>query len=148
MAYEHGPAVAERILQELQSSVPSQLLPAFRFCLEHPQSPISVEHVAEACGIKRRALEYRFGKAGLPPPAGCFARCRLLLAAHQLEHQANSVEQIALDHAFATAAAMRKSVERHLGLTVNALRSMGAFENALASFIADIRKGVREHRDR
>ena len=141
MAYVHGPAVAERILQELQSCVPSQLLPAFRFCLEHPQSPISVEQVAEACGIKRRALEYRFGKAGLSPPAACFARCRLLAATHHLEHQSDSVEQIALDHAFATAGALRKSAERHLRMTVNTLRRRGAFERVLASFIADIRRG-------
>src|SRR5206468_1968535 len=84
--YVHGPAVAERILQELQCCVPPQLLPAFRYCLEHPENPLSVEQVAAACGIKRRALEYRFWKAGFPPPGGCFARCRLLLAVHHLEH--------------------------------------------------------------
>ena len=146
MAYAYGTAVAERILQELQPYVPSQLLPAFRFCLDHPETPLSVEQVAQACGIKRRALEYRFGKAGLPPPAGCFARCRLLLAVHHLEYQTDSVEHVALHHAFATSGALRKSALRHLGMTVDALRSRGAFENALAGFIDDIRQGSRGRR--
>ncbi len=143
MAYAHGPVVAERILQELRPYVPPQLLPAFRYCLEDPESPLSVEQVAAACGIKRRALEYRFGKAGLPPPAGCFARCRLLLAVHHLEHHTDSVEHVALDHAFATSGALRKSALRHLGMTVDALRTRGAFESALAGFIDDIRQGTR-----
>lgn len=147
VAYAHGSVVAERILQELQPYVPPQLLPAFRYCLEHPESPLSVEQLAAACGIKRRALEYRFGKAGLPPPAGCCARCRLLLSAHHLEHQTDSVEHVAPEHAFATAGALRKSALRHLGTTVNALRSKGAFEAALAGFIDDIRQGTRPLRD-
>lgn len=143
MAYAHGAAVAERILQQLQCCVPPRLLPAFRYCVEHPQNPLSVEQVAAACGIKRRALEYRFGKEGLPPPARCFARCRLLLAVHHLEHQADSVEHVALTHAFATPGALRKSALRHLGMTVNALRARGAFERALAGFIDDIRESTR-----
>lgn len=64
-----GPDVAERILQALRSEVPAPLLPVFRFCLEHAQEPLSVEQVAAACGIRRRALEYRFRRAGLAPPA-------------------------------------------------------------------------------
>jgi transcriptional regulator GlxA family with amidase domain len=143
VAYAHGPAVAERILQELQCCVPPELLPAFRYCLEHPENPLSVEQVAAGCGIKRRALEYRFWKAGLPPPAGCCARCRLLLVVHHLEHQTDSVEHVALEHAFATSAALRKSAVRHLGMTINSLRRKGAFEGALAGSIDDIRQGTR-----
>jgi len=141
VAYAHGPVVAERILQELQPYVPPQLLPAFRYCLEQPDRPVSVEQLAAACGIKRRALEYRFGKAGLPPPAGCCARCRLFLAVHHLEHQTDSLEHVALDHAFATA--LRKSALRHLGMTVNSLRRKGAFEEVLVGVIDDIRQGTR-----
>ncbi len=143
MPYARGPSVAERILQELRCCVPPQLLPAFRYCLEHPENPLSVEQVAAACGIKRRALEYRFWKAGLPPPGGCFARCRLLLAVHHLEYQTDSIEHVALDHAFATAGALRKSAARHLGMTINSLRRKGAFADALAGFIDDIRQGTR-----
>lgn len=142
MGYAHGSVVAERILQELQPYVPPELLPAFRYCLEDHEHPLSVEQVAAACGIKRRAREYRFGKAGWPPPGGCFARCRLLLVAHQLEHQADSVEHVALDHTFASAAALRKSAVRHLDMTINSLRRKGAFEEALAGFIDDIRQGT------
>jgi transcriptional regulator GlxA family with amidase domain len=147
VAYAHGPAVAERILEELQCCVPPQLLPAFRYCLEHPENPLSVEQVAQACGIKKRTLEYRFREAGLPPPGGCFARCRLLLTVHHLEHHTDSVEHVALDHAYASAAALRKAAVRHLGNTVNALRRKGAFEAALAGYIDDIRQGTRPFGD-
>jgi len=147
VAYAHGPAVGEGILQELRRCVPPRLLPAFRYCLEHPENPLSVEQVAEACGIKRRALEYRFWKAGLPAPGGCFARCRLLLAVHHLEHHTDSLEHVALDHAFATAGALRKSAARHLARTVNSLRRKGAFADALAGFIDDIRQGTRPRYD-
>ncbi len=140
--YAHGPVIAERILEELQPCVPPQLRPAFRYCLEHSEKPLSVEQLAAACGIKRRALEYRFGKAGLPPPAGCCARCRLLLVVHHLEHHTDSIEHVALEHAFATAAALRKAAIRHLGMTTNSSRRKGAFEKALAGFVDDIRKGT------
>jgi transcriptional regulator GlxA family with amidase domain len=142
VGYVYGPVVAERILRELQPYVPPELLLAFRYCLEHHEHPLSVEQLAAACGIKRRALEYRFGKAGLPPPAGCCARCRLLLAVHRLEHQTDSIEHVALEHAFATSAALRKSTVRHLGMTINSLRRKGAFEKALAGFIDDIRQST------
>jgi methylphosphotriester-DNA--protein-cysteine methyltransferase len=62
---------------------------------------------------------------------------------HHLEHHTDSVEFVALDHAFATAGALRKSAARHLGMTVNSLRGKGAFEAGLAVLIDDIREGTR-----
>jgi len=128
-------AVAQRILQELQKYVPPTLLPAFQYCLDHLPNPFTVEQAAEACGIKRRALEYRFRKSRLPPPGRCLALCRLLLAVHQLEHGTDSVEHVASTHGFGTAAALRKSLTRHLGAAPHDLRTDGTFEAALAAFL-------------
>jgi AraC family transcriptional activator FtrA len=121
--------------------VPAALLPVFRFCLEHAEQPLTVEQVAAACGIRRRALEYRFWRAGLTPPGGCVARCRLLLVVHQLEQSADSVERVAQQYGFGTAGALRKSVARHLGVAPPLLRGAGAFEAAMMSFLEAIRRG-------
>jgi transcriptional regulator GlxA family with amidase domain len=136
-----GPQVAERILQALRADVPASLLPAFRFCLEHPGEPLSVEQVAEVCAIRRRALEYRFQRAGLAPPGTCIVRCRLLLAVHRLEQGTDSIERVALEHGFGTAGALRKSLARHLGVAPHSLRLTGAFEIAIAGFLDAIRRG-------
>ena len=138
-----GPDVAERILQALRSEVPAPLLPVFRFCLEHAQEPLSVEQVAAACGIRRRALEYRFRRAGLAPPGDCIARCRLLLAVHHLERSADSIERAALEYGFGTAGALRKSLARHLGAAPRLLRRPGAFEAVMISCLDAIRRGRR-----
>ena len=135
------PEVAERILQALRSEVPAALLPVFRFCLEHSEQPLSVEQVAAACGIRRRALEYRFWRAGLAPPGSSIARCRLLLAVHRLEQSADSVERVAQQYAFGTAGALRKSLARHLGIAPHLLRGAGAFDAAMVGFLDAIRRG-------
>lgn len=121
--------------------MPAALLPVFRFCLEHAEQPLSVEQVATACGIRRRALEYRFRRAGLAPPGGCVARCRLLLAVHQLEQSADSIERVAQQYGFGTAGALRKSLARHLGVAPHAQRRPGAFETAMVGFLDAIRRG-------
>ena len=136
------PEVAERILQELRSEVPAALLPVFRFCLEHAEQPLSVEQVAEECGIRRRALEYRFRKAGLAPPAACLMRCRLLLAVHDLEHGPDSIEHVALEHGFGTAGALRKAISRHLGVRPGSLRRPGAFMEGMIGFPHALRHGM------
>lgn len=135
------PDVAERILQAVRSEVPALLLPVFRFCVEHAQEPLSVEQVSVACGIRRRALEYRFRKAGLAPPGTCLVRCRLLLAVHQLEQSADSIERVAQAYGFGTAGALRKSLARHLGVAPHFLRRPGAFAAAMVGFLDAIRRG-------
>jgi AraC-like DNA-binding protein len=133
--------VAERILQTLGQEVPDTLLGAFRYCIEHTGRPVSVQEVAEACGIRRRALEYRFHKLGLPPPWTCLAKCRLLLAVHRLEQRTDSIEQVALECGYGTAGALRKSLRRHLGLTPLSARRIGAFDAATASVLEGVRRG-------
>jgi AraC family transcriptional activator FtrA len=140
MSSATGPDVAERILQALHSEVPSLLLPVFRFCVEHAQEPLTVEQVSAACGIRRRALEYRFLKAGLAPPGTCLTRCRLLLAVHHLEQSADSIERVAQQYGFGTAGALRKSLARHLGIAPHFLRQAGAFETAMVGFLDAIRR--------
>lgn len=135
-----SPDVRERILQALSADVPASLLPAFRFCLEHPSDPLSVGQVADASGVRRRALEYRFRKAGLAPPATCLARCRLLLVVHHLEQGTESIERVALEHGFGTAGALRKSLARHLGVAPRSLRKPGALDAAMVGFLEAIRR--------
>ena len=141
MAPFGGSDVVERILQALAAEVPAILLPAFRFCLEHSREPLSLEQVAQACGIKRRALQYRFRKAGLAPPGTCLIRCRLLLVVHDLEQRTESIERVALEQAFGTAGALRKSLARRLGAAPSSFRRAGAFDAAMAAFLQEIRRG-------
>jgi transcriptional regulator GlxA family with amidase domain len=141
MPPSYRPDIAERILQALRSEVPAALLPAFRFCLEYAEGPFSAEQVAEACGIRRRALEYRFRRAGLAPPGTCLAWSRLLLAVHHLEQGTDSIERVALEHGFGTAGALRKSLARHLGVAPHSLRRPGAFEAAVVGFLDAVRRG-------
>ena len=135
------PEVAERILRTLRAEVPAPLVLAFRFCLEHAEQPLSVEQVAEACGVRRRALEYRFRRAGLAPPGSCVARRRLLLAVHHLEQSSDSIERVAQEYGFGTAGALRTSLVRHLGVAPHAVRRPGAFEAAMVGFLDAIRRG-------
>lgn len=134
--------VGERIFLSCGSVVPASLLPVFRFCLDHSDQPLSVARVAEECGIRRRALEYRFRKAGLAPPAACLMRCRLLLAVHDLEHGPDSIEHVALEHGFGTAGALRKAISRHLGVRPGSLRRPGAFMEGMIGFPHALRHGM------
>jgi transcriptional regulator GlxA family with amidase domain len=133
--------VAERILRALHPVVPDSLLPAFRFSLEHPEEPLTVAQAAARCGIKRRALEYRFRRAGLGPPGNCLVICRLLLAVHHLAHRPDSIEKVAQAFGFGTAGALRKSLARHLGSAPHLLRRAGAFDSILLGLPDAIRRG-------
>jgi transcriptional regulator GlxA family with amidase domain len=61
---------------------------------------------------------------------------------HDLEVSADSIERVALDHGFATAGALRKSLARHLGVAPHLLRRPGAFEAAMIGFLHAIRHGT------
>jgi transcriptional regulator GlxA family with amidase domain len=135
-----GSELAGRILKTLTGAVPPNVLAAFRFCLSHAGEPLTVDQVAAGCGVKRRALEYRFWKAGLRPPAACLMRCRLLLVVHELERRHASVERLALEQGFGSAGALRKAFARHFGTPPRTFRSAGAFEAMLPAFVQEIRR--------
>lgn len=133
--------VIERILDGLRSEVPASLLPFFRYCLEHAEHLLTVEAVAQALGVRRRALEYRLSEAGLTSPGTCIAWCRLLLAVYQLEHTSDNQEQVASALGYGTAGALRKAVTRHLQVSGRSLREPGAFEHAVVRFLQALRPG-------
>src|SRR5207249_3142734 len=132
-------SVIERILDVVRPEAPAELLPFFRYCLEHAAEPLTVKTVARAQGIHQRALEYRLSDAGVSAPGSLIAWCRLLLAVDQLEHTSQSQEQVALELGYGTAGALRKAIARDLALPGRTLRNPGAFECAVVRFAETLR---------
>lgn len=135
-------SVVESVLAALEGETPQSLLPFFRYCLEHAAKPLTVETVARAHGLHRRAMEYRLKDAGLASPGICIAWCRLLLAVDRLEHTSMSQEQVALELGYGTAGALRKAVARHLKVPGRTLRDSGAFDHAMVRFVQTLRSDL------
>ena len=130
-------AAIEYILSSLGDQVPP---PFFRYCLKHARKPLTVDAVARALGIRRRALEYRHRRLGLLPPGATIAWCRLLLAIDQLEGGRDSVEQVALQHGYPSADALRKTIRRLLRRQPHLLRESSSFASAVLRFIKALRR--------
>ncbi len=121
------------ILARLENQVPASVLPFFRYGLEHARNPFRVERVARAHGLHARAVEYRFRRARLAPPATAFAWCRLLLAVNHSSTPPEPRKRSPSSLGYGTSGALRKSIAKYLGLSGRTLRSPGSFELAPSS---------------
>ena len=108
---------ARRVMDELQPVLPKQARPLLEFLLEKADTPLSIEEAASAVGIARRTLEKRLAKLGYPAPETLIGWCRLLLAAHLLEDQGRTFDEVALELSFPSGMALRSMLKRYTGVS-------------------------------
>lgn len=116
--------------------MPRRLHAVARECLEQARTQSSVETVARALGVHRRTLNKRLTQAQLPPPRVLLAWCRVLLVARLLEDVERSVEQVAMELEFPSAAALRNMLKRYTGRCPGEIRTLGGLRYALHAFEA------------
>lgn len=131
----------DQVLRLLGPLFPRDVDDFFRYCLDHAREPLTVERVAVRMGIRRRALEYRMARAGLPPPSRVIAWCRVLHAAELLGDRRVGVDQAAGNCGYASAAALRKALQR-AQLSVRRVRANG-IRLPLMLLLAEIKKHRR-----
>ena len=108
---------ARRLLDALTPVLPPQTQHLMRFLLEEADAPMSIEEAATAVGLSRRTLERRLDALGYPAPETLIGWCRLLLAAHLLEDQARTFDEVALQLSFPSGMALRAMLKRYTGVT-------------------------------
>jgi AraC-like DNA-binding protein len=118
-------AKGRAMLDQLEPVLPPQALRLVRYILEKADTPLSIEEAASAVGIARRTLEKRLAKLGYPPPETLIGWCRLLLAAHLLEDQARTFDEVALQLSFPSGMALRSMMKRYTGFTGREARDGG-----------------------
>ena len=90
---------------------------------ERLDQPLAVEMVARRFGFSLRTFQRRFREVTGQSPHQWLVQQRVGRARELLESSDQSVEQIATDSGFGTAANLRKHLARHLGTTPRAYRS-------------------------
>lgn len=129
---------------ELESLMPSTIVPFFRYCLEHARRDITVEEVADAMGVHRKTLVDRLKAARMPSPRATIGWCRLLIAARLLDDPGRTVEQVALKLDFPSGAALRNMFKRYTGLRTTEVRQNGGVRclmHALKLELASVNAG-------
>jgi AraC-like DNA-binding protein len=128
-----------RILEQLDPVLPPQTRPLIEYLVEKAESPLSIEQAAAAIGIARRTLEKRLARLGYPPPETLIGWCRLLLAAHLLEDQARSFEEVALELSFPSGMALRSMLKRYTGANGREAREGGPVALVLRRFTKQLK---------
>jgi AraC-like DNA-binding protein len=109
-------------LEQLRPIVPPKALPILQFLLEQGDAPLSIDEAAAAVGLARRTLEKRLASLGYPPPETLIGWCRLLIAAHLLEDNARTFDEVALALDFPSGMALRSMLKRYTGVTGREVR--------------------------
>jgi transcriptional regulator GlxA family with amidase domain len=110
------------LLERLDPVLPPQSRPLFEYLLENGDEPLTIEQAAAAVGVARRTLEKRLARLGYPAPETLIGWCRLLLAAHMLEEQGRTFDDVALELTFPSGMALRSMLKRYTGVTGRAAR--------------------------
>jgi AraC-like DNA-binding protein len=113
---------ARQVLDQISPLLEAQARPLFEYLLEHGDTPLSIEQAASSVGVARRTLEKRLAGLGYPSPETLIGWCRLLLAAHLLEDQARTFDEVALRLGFPSGMALRSMLKRYTGVTGRAAR--------------------------
>jgi AraC-like DNA-binding protein len=121
-------------LAELEFLVPANVMPFFRYCLEHARRDLGVEEVAEALGVHRKTLVDRLNAVQLPLPSSIISWSRLLIAARLLEDPGRTVEQVALLLDFPSGTSLRNMMKRYTGLRSREVRENGGVQCVLHAF--------------
>jgi AraC-like DNA-binding protein len=113
---------ARRVMEQIDPLLPPQTRPLLEYLLEKADTPLTIEEAALAVGIARRTLEKRLAKLGYPPPETLIGWCRLLLAAHLLEDQGRTFDEVAMELSFPSGMALRSMLKRYTGVSGKAAR--------------------------
>jgi AraC-like DNA-binding protein len=113
---------ARQMLDHLSPLLEAQARPLFEYLLEHGDAPLSIEQAASSVGLARRTLEKRLASLGYPSPETLIGWCRLLLAAHLLEDQGRTYDEVALQLSFPSGMALRSMLKRYTGVSGRAAR--------------------------
>lgn len=113
-----GQRVASRqVINTLDPLLPPEARRLIEFLLEAADEPLTIEEAAMAIGLKRRTLEKRLSQLGYPAPETLIGWCRLLLAAHLLEDQRRTFDEVALELEFPSGMALRSMLKRYTGVS-------------------------------
>lgn len=143
-ALDHASALSAGA--ELESLVPSNVLPFLRYCLEYARRDISVEQVANAMGVHRKTLVDRLRAANLPSPRAIIGWSRLVIAARLLDDPGRTVEQVALMLDFPSGTALRNMFKRYTGLRTSEVRQNGGVRCVLHAFKKELVGAAHEAR--
>lgn len=100
--------------------------------------------LASALFITRRTLLRWCHDAGLPVPRELMAWMRILLAAHLLDDPGRSVLSVAHSCGYSSDSALRRVMQKFLGMSPTELRSAGAFPHASREFTRLLREARRK----
>lgn len=125
---------AKSLLLQLESCVPTNIIPFLRYCLEHARRDLTVEEVAAALGVHRKTLVDRLNAANLPSPSSFISWSRLLLAARLHSDPGRTVEQVALLLDFPSGPSLRNMMKRYTGLRPGEVRENGGVLCVLHAF--------------
>jgi len=130
----------QQIDEVLQTKVPEPAWHLVSFCLHPSNGMMSVSDVASALGLPGRTLSHRLRVLGLPAANELLLWSRVLQAAWELENQrGKSLERIAFDLGFSSAAGLRAAMTRLAFVPPSRLRSSGDFEWVLRCFTRALR---------
>jgi AraC-like DNA-binding protein len=140
---------AEHVVDAIRDDVPNALLPFVEFCAGRSGTGWNVTAMVEQAGLKRRTLDSRLRRAGLPTAESILGWCRVLRAAWCLDRSTDSVERVALAIGLTSASALRNFYRRYARLSPTAARTSGGFAFLLHAFRAEFvsvenRVGKRE----
>lgn len=92
------------------------------FVVANPQADLRVESLAGHAAMSQRHFIRRFTEEVGMPPAKFVAQIRINAARHELERSPDTVAAIAQRCGFGTAETMRRSLQRHLGVSPDEYR--------------------------
>ena len=117
----------------LLQSVPSDVHPVLRYCIEHSAAPLGVSDVARALGIAERTMNSHLRRAALPSAQELTGWCRLVRVACLLNDRTLTLEVIAQRLDFPSASALHVLVRRLLVIGPRDLRRLGATTRLIAA---------------
>lgn len=130
--------LADRVDEAAGALFPSPLRPLLRHLVLHAGTPLAPDDVARGQHCHAKTLRARLRSAGLPSLNRLIVWTRLLAAAQRVAVTGRSVEQVALDMDFPSAAALRNQLQRYAGLAGQDLRSPGGVDRLLDRFRAAV----------
>jgi excisionase family DNA binding protein len=136
-------AVAQSLIDAIGPALPVAARPILEFIIAHADERFTVEEAARALGVSRRTLAKRLAAHRLPAPETLMGWCRLLLAAHLLEDQGRTVDDVAAALDFGTANNLRNMLRRYAGCSPAEVREQGAIKAVATQFSSKIGVPVR-----
>lgn len=126
--------IASRTLAAITDCLPESASSVVEHCIRNAGREMTVEDVARALRVSRRALDRNLLLAGVPTANRLMGWSRILVASELLNTPGRSIDRVALELGFVSGSACRNMFRRHLGMTPSQLRKRGGFAYALRAF--------------